>query len=210
MRTTVIVSVALALATLATAPAPAADEDFARRGLYVGLAGLRAFSDFDATATSTSSFGTTTKVGLDSGDSWGVEGRIGYRFHEHVAAEAQLQYYDEFGLDLHAGAPINFNGHLATLDGVSGTGNVKFYPLNGRFQPYLLGGVGFLVLRTRDVLGVDVSDAEAAFAGRAGVGLDVYLTREFALYTEASALLPAGSLSAFRTIPVTFGGQYRF
>ena len=187
---------------LALAASPAAAEDYARNGLYVGLSGVRAFSDFDASAkTRVRSFIVSTP--LDGGDAWGVEARVGYRFHPHAAAELQLQYYDQFGL--------SFRGaEVAKFDGGSATVNAKYYPFTGRVQPYVLGGVGTAVVRLREVFGTSTSVTEARFAGRIGGGVDVYLTEAVALHGEVSYLLPTGSLSDFREIPLAFGAQYRF
>jgi opacity protein-like surface antigen len=197
----------LLVALLCFIPRRGGAGDFDERGWYVGLAALRAFEDFDTNVTVRNIFRQPISFNVDAGDSWGFDARVGYRFHPHAAAEVQLQYYDEFGLHV---SSVFGREILATADGVSTTGNVKWFPFTGRVQPYVAGGLGFLVLRAEDVFGLGVSEAAAAFAGRVAGGLDVYLTEHLALHGEASYLLPAGDLSDFRMIPVTAGAQYRF
>jgi opacity protein-like surface antigen len=160
--------------------------------------------------SATASVGGSPPVHLDvdSGDSWGAEARVGYRFHPNVAAEGQLQYYDEFGLDLHVSP--GSGGQVATLDGMSVMGNVKGYPLTGRVQPYVLGGVGLLWLRLEDAFDFGIEQHEVGFAGRMGGGIDAYLTDNLLLNLETSYLLPAGDLSDYRMIPISLGMQYRF
>jgi opacity protein-like surface antigen len=190
---------------------PAAGEDggYARRGLYVGAGGAYVLEQFDLPSATVSSGGAPpVHLDVDSGDSWGAEARVGYRFHPNVAAEGQLQYYDEFGLDLHVSP--GSSGQVATLDGMSLMGNVKGYPLTGRVQPYVLGGLGLLWLQLEDAVGAGLTDNEVGFAGHVGVGVDAYLTDNLLLNLEASYLLPAGDLNDFRMIPISLGMQYRF
>jgi opacity protein-like surface antigen len=199
---------ALVAASLA-APAAGEDGGYARRGLYVGAGGAYVLEQFDLPSATVSGGGSApVQLEVDSGDSWGAEGRVGYRFHPHVAAEGQLQYYDEFGLDLHVSP--GSSGQVATLDGMSAMGNVKGYPLTGRVQPYVLGGVGLLWLQLEDAVGAGFEDNEVGFAGHVGVGVDAYLTDNLLLNLEMSYLLPAGDLSDFRMIPISLGMQYRF
>ncbi|HWP67317.1 MAG TPA: outer membrane beta-barrel protein [Candidatus Limnocylindria bacterium] len=70
----------------------------------------------------------------DVRDRLGVEGRGGYRFHEHLAVEAQVTYLHDNGDDLEAGS--------LDCETLSGTANLKIYMLTGRVQPYAVGGVG--------------------------------------------------------------------
>ena len=201
----VLALVAVSLA----APAPGEDGGYARRGLYIGAGGVYALEQFDLPSGTVSVAGSPpVHVDVDGGNSWGAEGRVGYRFHPNVAAEGQLQYFDEFGLDLHASP--GSSGQVATIDGMSVMGNVKGYPLTGRVQPYLLGGIGLLWLQLEDAFGAGLEDHEVGFAGHVGVGVDAYLTDNLLLNLEASYLLPAGDLSDFRMIPISLGMQYRF
>ena len=204
LRVAVLALVAVSLA----APATGEDGGYARRGLYIGAGGVYALEQFDLSSGTVSVAGSPVHLDVNGGDSWGAEGRVGYRFHPNVAAEGQLQYYDEFGLDLHASP--GSSGQVATLDGMSVMGNVKGYPLTGRVQPYVLGGIGLLWLQLEDAFGFGLEDNAVAFAGHVGVGVDAYLTDNLLLNLEASYLLPTGDLSDFRMIPISLGMQYRF
>lgn len=72
----------------------------------------------------------------DFGNSWGFNARGGYRFFPWFAAEALLEYGNDFG----ARAP-GTSGEVRTI---STTFAAKFIVPVERFQPYLTLGGGFL------------------------------------------------------------------
>ena len=203
---------ALSLASVwAASPARGEGDDYARRGLYVGAGASYVLERFDfPSATASVNGSSLVRLDVDSGDSWGAEGRVGYRLHPNVAVEGQLQYYDEFGLDVQISPGSNVSRQVLTIDGLSVMGNVKGYPLTGRVQPYGLAGMGFLWLQFEDTRGLGIEHNEVEFAGRVGAGIDAYLTRNLLLNLETSYLLPTGDLDNARMIPISFGVQYRF
>ena len=91
-------------------------------------------------------------------------GRGGYRCHPHVSAELQFEWLDKFeggsivetGMTPVSGDPPvedtlrNFDLELETL---VFTSNAKGYLLTGRYQPFVLAGVGFMRMesKSRDV-----------------------------------------------------------
>lgn len=198
--------------TLGSIPAPARSEgdDYARRGLYLGAGASYIVNDFDLPEATATSGGSTVHLGVHSGDSWGAEGRVGYRVHPNVAVEGQLQYYDDFGIDVQLAGGPNASRQVLSLDGASLMGNVKGYPLTGCIQPYGLLGIGLLWLRAEDTVGAGFTRDEVGFAGRIGAGVDGYVTRNLLLNLEASCLVPSGDLRDFRAIPISVGLQYRF
>src|SRR5262245_8643276 len=84
-------------------------EDYARTGAYLGggfTGGINTMPNSDALK-----------------DSVGVDGRVGYRFHPHFAAEAEVNYLHSLG-DQVSDAQFQF-------ETMSGTANLKGYLLTG-------------------------------------------------------------------------------
>ena len=206
-----------ALVLCAASPASGETDDYARRGLYAGVGAAYVIEQFDLPdATLSLPESPIFHYEVDGGDSWGAEARVGYRFHPNLAAEGQLQYYDNFGIDVAEAADASPSREFFTLNGLSLMGNVKGYPFTGRVQPYGLVGLGLLWLHAQpprtvyDDLETGFDKHEVGFAGRIGVGIDAYLTQNLLLNVEASYLLPTGDLSDFRMVPISLGVQYRF
>jgi hypothetical protein len=174
---------------------------FARPGWYLGVggaAGINFFEDeiHDALAS----------VGLD-GDvktTAGVNARGGYRFASWVALEAMYEW----------SALFDYTTHTFTL-------NAKFVVPTWRFQPYLLLGLGgqyYVADAGAEILGtgLDLSEKGWAIAGRPGVGLDIYITRNLVLNAEVSGVLATANPSTIPNIGDMFyisaggGLQWRF
>jgi opacity protein-like surface antigen len=192
-------------------------DGYARRSLYAGVGGAYVIEQFDLPdATLTAPESPIFHYDVDGGDSWGAEARVGYRFHPNLAAEGQLQYYDNFGIDVAEPADASPSREFFTLNGLSLMGNVKGYPFTGRVQPYGLVGLGLLWLHAQpprtvyDDLETGFDKDEVGFAGRIGVGIDGYVTQNLLLNVEASYVLPTGGISEFRIVPISLGVQYRF
>lgn len=205
-----------AFVVAAASPASGETDDYARRGLYAGVGGAYVIEQFDLPdATIRLPESPIFHFDVDGGDSWGAEARVGYRLHPNLAAEGQLQYYDNFGIDVIEPSDASPSDFLA-LNGLSLMVNVKGYPFTGRIQPYGLVGLGLLWLHTHsprtvhDDLETGFDKNEVGFAGRIGVGIDGYLTQNLLLNVETSYLLPTGDLSDFRMVPISLGVQYRF
>ena len=181
----------------APAPAPAvamqAEEevDYARVGPYVGIGGNYAIENFDATG-----------VGND-GNSPGFHVRAGYRVHPNVAIEGLYEYMSEFDEDSFPASRTtnNYSAWAVTL-------NAKGYLLTGRWQPYLLYGLGYI-----DVNGHNVQNNTGTGEGldmRFGAGMDACLTENIAIGPEVAYVLPFGDAANFDMITVALGLRYKF
>ena len=173
----------------------AQDPDYARSGAYVGAGGFGAFENFDGTGP------------LDVDDSWGLNARVGYRFHPRFAAEIQYEWYDDFEIDV-----LGFT--VAEVDGWSLTANGKAYLLTGRIQPYALLGGGYLEGEL-DTSGLGISADDNAFMWRFGGGFDIYAVggqgqEHIVLSLEATYLLPIAELDDLEFWTIGVGLQYRF
>jgi opacity protein-like surface antigen len=174
------------------------DEGYARRGLYLGVLPVIAFEGFQSEIED-----LVPGIDVNVDDSWGLNGRIGYRIHPRLAVEAQGEWYSEYNVDLLGVEAAEFEGWSAVLLG-------KAYLLTDRFQPYALAGWGYLDVELSDKLGLGLSENSSGSVIRWGGGIDIYATRGFLLNLEASYALPLGSLDNLDFWTLGVGLQYRF
>jgi opacity protein-like surface antigen len=169
----------------AAGPAFAADQEFGRSGPSVGVGAIYAFEIFDD---------DSTVQGADNGFGYDLKG--GYRFNEYFALELRFEHLPDMN-----------DVEIWQLD-VSG----KFYPFHGMVQPYLLTGVGLHnVEDDRAGVGTGGLGVDGMGVGlRFGIGVDFYITRNWAIYVEGDYLLPTGGRSDYDAIPVGLGVLYRF
>jgi hypothetical protein len=161
--------------------------DFSRPGAYLGVYGIQAYEQFQ-----------TSGSRVDTGNSdLGAGVKLGFRATPGFALEALAENVRGFDVDdgtVHTDLDIlNF--------GLAG----KCYLLEDRFQPYLLGGAG---LARPDVRGFDI-DEDSWFL-RGGLGIDIYLTSNFALFGEANYNRMMGGGSKLHHIDAQAGVLFRF
>jgi opacity protein-like surface antigen len=163
-------------------------EGYDRKGWLVGLGG---------------SYGNPLDSDVD--DSFGVNGAAGYRCHARLSAEAQVEWLDGFGGD----ADNVRNGDFEPL---TVTANARGYILTGRFQPFLLVGLGGMTVDEdgRDRSGLSKSESRADFVMRFGGGLDFYATKNVVLNVGVGYVYPFGDVSDFDYLSVRWGLQCRF
>jgi opacity protein-like surface antigen len=170
------VSVAAVLLVSLVATSARADEDFGRSGPYIGVGAsrplnlLEAFLDDDPVLTN-----------IEFTNSWGVNARAGYHLASFVSLEAEYEWLGDFGARL-GGVD------LGVIRANAATANLRFIGPFGRFQPYLLLGAGAVFISTSDKFGLLAID-KTSFAGRVGLGMDVYVTPHFYLNFGAESLL---------------------
>ena len=201
---------ALALVTSSTASA----DDFDRRGAYIGVNGVYGLSLFkDEIKSLTPDEFNNFSVG----DSPGVNARIGYRIFSWLAMEAEYEWmqsmdlsYSDFGTTIRGEFKPN------TI-----TGNLKIIMPTWRLQPYLIAGAG-VALWKMEIEGQETSST--GFAGRAGLGLDTYLSKNWVFNLEATGVLntndmdpsnanvdlDAASISHLYYFSLSAGVTYRF
>jgi opacity protein-like surface antigen len=187
-----------------------------------------------------------TKFGdFDDTDAFGFTGRGGYRCHPRVSVELQADWFNDFG----SGSIVEIGetplivetstGPLTDtlrnfkfdLESLVMTTNVKGHLMTGRYQPFVLGGLGFMRMETkaRDVTpsadattevcqppltdpcrAPHASDRRVEIALRLGGGLDFYLTENVVITAEGSYLMPTGKLDGLDYYTFAVGLQYRF
>lgn len=200
---------AIALSGLAEATEP----DYAADGFYLGAGAAFAWDDFDR--------GSRFEPDPDMAfgfDAWG-----GYRFLSFLAAELQLEYVNGFDSKREFSPLVDFMnpppppGSVKTeRKAVTFIGNLKAYLPFGRFQPFILAGVGLGYMES-DVfvsglfsVNIRSHDSETALAARFGGGIDVYLTGALAFQLASSYVLQTGDLDGFDYVSLIAGLQYRF
>lgn len=155
-------------------------------------------------------------------DTFGFNGRGGYRCHRYVSTELQFERLMNFdGSVLENGVPMNDSarGFDLELESLVFTTNAKAHLLTGRYQPFALAGLGFMRMesKARDNTGGTIpgfapqaSDVIVELAMRFGGGLDFYLTENIVVTAEGSYLLPTGKLDGLDYYTFGLGLQYRF
>ena len=190
-------------------------DDFARRGWLVGVAGSYAVETFedDAEADYQRLLGPTANLSVD--DSFGFNGRVGYRCHRRFSAEVEVEWLDGFKSDLTQ--PNVFQLAKVESEPVVVTTNVKGYLLTGRYQPFLLVGAGAMTadLKVREPVGLAStsvrSESKNAYAMRFGGGIDLYATEHVVVSLEADYVLPFGNIhDDLDYVTLSWGLQYRF
>ena len=84
-------------------------------------------------------------------------------------------------------------------------GNTRFYMRKARVQPFLLAGLG--VFQSREH-GSGASDKSTGLQGRAGIGVDLYLTDDHAVSLDVSYVQPSGARRELRHLFFTWGFQW--
>lgn len=226
-----------ALLLTAGAQVAFAQDDYSRPGPYMSLGftwGKQSFdvSDLEDSFTSVRRLDQATREDdcaipgklpcnfsalVDARDTPGFDMRAGYRINDMFAAELNLQYLNNYELELRGTTLYTFNGtnlvenvigdqRIAEFTSYNILASGRFYPMTGIFQPYLSAGIGTVVadIETEDaevlVPGSPLPPAsvpqieggnstEAVFAGKIGGGVDYYLTRNIALTFDVAWLL---------------------
>jgi opacity protein-like surface antigen len=212
----------LALFLLLPAAALAGDDDknFSRRGFYLGVGGAYGANFFEDTiedAAEREGFKVSVK------NTGGVNARVGYRLASWFALEGMYEWMDNFKIKVDGiidadpdllGAKVNYGTHTVTL-------NAKFLLPIWRLHPYLLLGIGgqYYDLDAEAEfanLGFDFSESGWALAGRPGVGLDAYITKNILVNVEVGGVLATSNPSTIPNIGDMFyltagaGLQFRF
>jgi opacity protein-like surface antigen len=116
---------------------------------------------------------------LSVSDSRGASAVLGLRLGSRFALELVGERYDDLDFDLDVGG-TRTEGEIEVWTGML---MGKIFLLTGRVQPYLMAGAGYVRGE------VDVDDVEEvghAALGRAGLGIDLYLNRNWVLGVQGA------------------------
>ena len=188
------------------------DDEFVNPGAYLVLGGFTAFTAFK-------------DIPSDFDTSLGFMLRGGYRISPIFAIEAEGNFIA--GWDTHEEEPPpGVDQTDFTLDGGIATINALAYLPLGRLQPHVSVGMGgmWAQLRTTNSVTQICSldsywfcqnvylqlDHSGGFVMKFGGGLDYYLTRDWAVVTDASYVLPFGDLKDLRYLSFNWGVRFNF
>lgn len=142
------------------------------------------------------------------GDSGGYDIRAGYAVHEMASVEIQWQSLVNFSRNYQD--PVT-GQEEPSLEARMLSFNGRFSPLDGRFQPYGLLGMGWFNVQS-DKTNNDVH--KSSFAMRFGLGLAAYITERTGVALEAGYILPLsgtlGGAESFDLVPITLSVFFRF
>ena len=194
------------LVALFSVPAWSQEEDFGRPGWFVGGGLNFAVEEFDVDQVENFS-----GERVDVSNSIGFEARGGYRLNRWVAFEGNWQYYSGFDIE------DRFGNEVLNLSAFSFFANAKGYPLDGRFQPYGLFGMGVLRAEVTDDFGFNINESDAVFAVKVGGGIDVYFTEHLLGYFDVNYLIGTSDMNfggpadvGTNMVPMSWGVQWRF
>ncbi len=188
---------ARAVANAARAEMQAYRERFARTGPFLGVAGLYAVEDFDAS-------------GADVDNGFGGAVFAGYRVHSNVSIEVRGEYLEGFDIEPPADAGASFRD--AELDGFLITAGPKIYPFTGSLQPFVGLGIGVMrgELEGRRVDGTRFGDRATDAVIRPAAGLDFFVSENLVLNVEAAYVSPGGNLENLDFASFSSGLTFRF
>jgi hypothetical protein len=174
--------------------------------MFFGSNSARAENDFDPAACYVGAAGTVgVPASLDDelDESLGLHARVGCR-GEWAGGEVHFEWLE--GFDAEGPGSNKLDAWTMTVDGKLyplGILDKQLPPLAKRFQPFATVGFGYI-----DFDGY-IDDWD--FVGRFGGGLDVHLTRHFALSVDASYVMPVtDELEDLDYVSVGWGFLYRF
>ena len=202
------------------------DDGFARPGPYIGVAGVYQHNVFqnriedllqDAVAP--------VSVNVSIEESGGLNAVAGYRLAPFLAVEVQYEWVDEYDIEGSvAGLPTL---SVYSISAHTLTANAKLIVPSWRVQPYLLLGAGFSawdVDRGPLAAPLELLDSDIAiengkqtdFAGRAGIGLDLYLTDNIVINAQGQVVLTTlekpdlGDITDLNYVGFSAGLRWRF
>ena len=185
----------------ASSPAPEKKVPLRRPGWFVAVAGLYAI-ELNAENVSRSIAGPTAAVSNGAG----VVGRVGYQSSEWIGAEIRSEWATGFDATL-AGAKV-FQYDLLTT-----TFDVLMYwpggPL-GRFDPYLVVGVGFTRTRFEFAVAGIPDDTDYGVGFLVGLGTQFRIDDRWSITAELGGTSPGGVDSDTAYLSLEAGIRYQF
>ena len=178
---------------------------------YVGAGGVYGWEMFEKGAH---------MINMDYG--WGLNVRLGYRFHPNFAVEL----FNEDMIEFDGDSGTNLNEEQGNIDRAvySIMPAIKIFPMEGFAEPYALIGAGLVIaddgynnrVVTAGGHGIPGSTAQPVddgmgFGMRFGIGADFYATNNIFITPEIAYVLPLTSnVSTYDYVSFSLGIGYAF
>jgi len=165
------------------------NNDPSRSGPMLGLSATYNIDNFSGTQMST-------------GSSGGFAAHVGYRFNKWVSSELRMDRFVQF--DGNAGGVDvgEVNGWYLGLD-------QKAYLLHGRYQPFVLVGLGMLTMDTSNSAAANNEKTDDGVSMRFGGGIDLYATNKIVVTGDVSYVLGLGEVDGYGVTVIGLGFNYR-
>jgi len=180
IRLSLVVVVLVAFTACATED----PSQFARPGPYVGVAAVAAGSNFKNFADNKLDDGVTTG---------GFQALFGYKMWDRAAVEIAYE------------GGMKFKGDDTEVELWNLMLQGKILMGGERWQPYLMVGAGW-----GDASTTDPRTSQDGFIGRAGGGLQYYISESFPIFVEGNYNAGAGDMDDFNYWTVKLGVMFRF
>lgn len=182
-------------------------------GIYIGVGGSFASEDFDINDTGLEEFG----LSVDVEDTYGINLKVGYRVNDISSWEVRVDYLPGFEWEDEG----EYRGTTFTAkvkgDILTCMLATKLSPNLGSdyIRPFVIAGFGFM----HGKIDVDVSAnghsasasaTETDLCVKAGLGIDLFMSKSFSLTGEGSYVVGLGDMDEFRYINYTVGINYYF
>lgn len=165
------------------------NNDPSRDGPILGVGALYGIDNF-------------SNLGFGTDGSAGFSLHAGYRFNKWISSELRMDDFVQFDAQL-AGVDVGeVNGWYLGLD-------QKAYFLHGRFQPFAVIGLGYLVMETSNNAGTNPNKTDDGVGMRFGGGIDIYTTSKVVVSTDISYVMGVGDVDDYGVTVFGLGLLYR-
>ena len=213
MMKRLLVFAVLVVAFIYSAPSYAAGDWPDAKGTYIGIGGSIAFEDFDF------DFPDPHKT-LGCGESWGIDGKVGYHFNNRLSLELDFNYLFKFegdkgmfvsGLPAEAKLDVRIFTIMPVLKVSTGS-----EPIN----PFFAVGLGYMNVKvdhtiSSPVVSYSFSDDKSDFGAKLGLGIDYFASNNLSIGIEADyvfgmGMIGMGDLDDIAYWDITLGVCYYF
>ena len=185
----------------------------ASTGMYVGIGGTYAMQDFD-----TGDLDSLRQYGFDPkyDDTWGINGKIGYKVNPYFSVELALEYLSGFNYNqtVRVGAtPVTLDSDIDIFTAIIAA---KIYPIQGMIKPYFTLGLGVMrasidaTASAPGYLTSTGSDDETDPCGKVGIGVDYFVSQNVSLNLEGAYTFGFNDLDDVRYFTVSAGVAFHF
>lgn len=200
-----LLAVGSALTIAPQAMADAEEDDFNRAGAYLGgrvLGGSYGrYDDRLISRLDVDAMGNSEDVDHDA--QLGFDIYAGYRLHKNLAVEGEFEMMPSAKIKATSGTLVELESWVLS-------GAVKAILPFGGLQPYVSAGVGYMEVDVKDRRELGFGDNDGGVVGRAGGGIDVYLTKHVVLNVAIDYIIPSSDLGDYDYLSFGGGIQYRF